>query len=112
MNSRVDSKQIKGAAAANAQADGTSQRQEGRPIIAVDSPIFKDVNVVLNAALGRAELSVQEILALRSGSVVRLEAKLNDLVELRLNDALIARGEIVAVDGSFAIRIVEIAQLS
>jgi flagellar motor switch protein FliN len=112
MNNRVDSKHVKGAAAAGPQTDGTSQRPDGRPVISVDSPIFKDVNVVLNAALGRAELSVQDILALKTGSVVRLEAKLNDLVELRLNDALIARGEIVAVDGSFAVRIVEIAQLS
>jgi flagellar motor switch protein FliN len=108
MNSRVDNKQVP----AKGLASGTGSPPEGRPVISVDSPIFKDVNVVLKAALGRADLSVQEVLALRSGSVVKLDAKLNDLVELRLNDAMIARGEIVAVDGSFAVRIVEIAQLS
>ncbi len=87
-------------------------RKDARPVISPDSPIFKDVRVTLNAALGQAELSVHEILALKSGSVVKLEAKLNDLVELRLNDSLVARGEIVAVDGNFAVRIVEIAQLT
>lgn len=98
--------------AKDAAAKPRTEGAAGRPVISVDSPIFKDVNVVLNAALGRAELTVQDILALKSGSVVKLEAKLNDLVELRLNDALIARGEIVAVDGSFAVRIVDIAQVS
>jgi flagellar motor switch protein FliN len=112
MSNRTESKHAGDTGAAKPQANGTQTRLEGRPVISVDSPIFKDVNVVLNAALGRADLSVQEVLALRAGSVVRLDARLNDLVELRLNDALVARGEIVAVDGSFAVRIVEIAQLS
>ena len=87
-------------------------RKDARPVIAVDSPIFKDVRVTLDAALGRAELSVHDMLALKSGSVVKLDAQLNDLVELRLNDSLVARGEIVTVDGNFAVRIVEIAQLT
>ena len=112
MNTRSENSHSKDAATGKTRAEAVPGRPEGRPVISVDSPIFKDVNVVLNAALGKAELSVQEILALKSGSVVRLDAKLNDLVELRLNDSLIARGEIVAVDGSFAVRIVEIAQLS
>jgi flagellar motor switch protein FliN/FliY len=98
--------------AGRTKPEASPARGEGRPIISPDSPIFKDVHVVLNAALGKAELSVQDILALKSGSVVRLDAKLNDLVELWLNDSLIARGEIVAVEDSFAVRIVEIAQLS
>ena len=97
--------------AGKARAEASASRPAGRPIISPDSPIFKDVHVVLNAALGSAELSVQDILALKSGSVVKLDAKLNDLVELWLNDSLVARGEIVAVEGSFAVRIVEIAQL-
>lgn len=112
MNTRSENIHPKDVAPGDKKAATSGVRTEGRPIISADSPIFKDVHVVLNAALGKAELSVQEVLALKSGSVVRLDMKLNDLVELWLNEALVARGEIVAVDGSFAVRIVEIAQLS
>ncbi len=90
----------------------TAAAGEERRAVSVNSPIFKDVQVKLDAALGRAEISVKEVLSLKSGSVVKLDTRLNDLAELRLNETLVARGEIVTVDGSFAIRIVEIAQLS
>ena len=112
MNSQSENPRSKDAAASKARPDAASGRSAGRSVISVDSPILKDVHVVLNAALGRTELSVQELLALKSGSVVKLDVKLNDLVELWLNESLIARGEIVAVEGSFAVRIVDIAQLS
>jgi len=93
------------------KSNGVSAGAEGRPVISADSPIFKDARVVLNAALGQADLSVQEILALKAGSVIALDTKLSDLVELSLNGSRVARGEIVAVDDCFAIRIVEIASL-
>ena len=102
----------KDVAPAKPKPETSSTRAEGRPLISANSPIFKDVHVVLDATLGNADLSVQEVLALKSGSIVKLDAKLNDLVELWLNDSLIARGEIVAVDGSFGVRIIEIAQIS
>lgn len=94
-----------------AKSTAPAGRRDTRSVISADSPILKDARVMLNAALGRTDLSVHDLLALKSGSVVRLDARLNDLVELRLNDSVVARGEIVAVDGHFAVRIVEIAQL-
>ena len=112
MDTQSDKMYAKDAAGGKARPEGPAGRKEGRPAISPDSPIFKDVPVVLDAALGRANLSVQDLLALKSGSVVKLDVRLNDLVELRLNESLVARGEIVAVGDSFGVRIVEIAQLS
>lgn len=109
MNSRSENNMPKNV---TGKADAAVPRNDGRTAVSVDSPIFKDVQVTLNATLGRTALTVQDILALKSGTIVKLDARLNDLAELRLNDSLVARGEIVAVDGSFAIKIVEIAQLS
>lgn len=82
-----------------------------RPILAPDSPILKDVRVELDAKLGLATLSVQDLLALKVGAVLKLDARLNDLIELRLNNATVARGEIVAVDDNFGIRIVDIGKI-
>ncbi len=55
-------------------------------------------------------MTVEQLMALKQGSVVTLEASLADRVELFLNDALVARGEIVAVGDKFGVRIVEISQ--
>ena len=41
--------------------------------------------------------------------MLSLDARLNEPIDLLLNDALVARGEIVAVDDMFGVRIVEIA---
>jgi len=85
---------------------------KGRPLLFIDSMIFKDVRVALQAKLGQATLTVADLLALKSGSVVKLNLRMNELIELRLNDSVVARGEIVAVDDSFGVRIVEVAQIS
>lgn len=111
MDTRLENSPSKSAGTSRGKGDGASVGTESRPVISADSPIFKDARVVLKATLGEAELSVQDILALRAGSVVELDTKLNGLVELRLNGSRIARGEIVAVEDCFAVRIVEIAQL-
>lgn len=71
--------------------------------------MFSGVNVQLDARLGSASLTVESLLALRAGAVLTLDSQLNSLVELHLNGALIGRGEIVAVDDRFGVRIVEIA---
>lgn len=81
----------------------------GGGTLTVDSAMLKDVNVLLQAGLGQTSISIEELLALKAGSVVKLDLKVNDLVELRLNDSLVARGEIVAVDDNFGVRIVELA---
>lgn len=71
--------------------------------------LFADVRVALQARLGEAPITVEGIMALKPGAVVALETGLSDHVDLYLNDVLIARGEIVAVDGKYGVRIVEIA---
>jgi len=108
MTTRSENSPPKGAGSNKGRGDNAAA---GQPIISADSPIFKEARVVLKATLGQAELSVQDILGLRAGSVVELDTKLNDLVELRLNGSSIARCEIVAVEDCFAVRIVEIAHL-
>ncbi len=81
----------------------------GPPLLSLDSAVFSGVNVQLDARLGSASLTVEALLALRAGAVLTLDSQLNSLVELHLNGALVGRGEIVAVDDRFGVRIVEIA---
>ena len=81
------------------------------PLLSIESAIVKNVRVSLHARLGKVEMSLEELLALEAGSVLTLDLRMNELVELTLNDEPVARGEIVAVDDNFGIRIVEIAEI-
>jgi flagellar motor switch protein FliN/FliY len=77
--------------------------------LALDLAVLNDVQVLLQAKLGHAEMTVERLMTLKSGAIVKLDAALADPIELWLNGAVIARGEIVAVGDHFGVRIVEIA---
>lgn len=87
----------------------TPSAPEGPPLVGLDSAVFSGVTVNLDARLGSVTMTVQQLLALKAGEIVGLDTRLNDLVELSLNGAVVGRGEIVAVNDSFGVRIVEIA---
>jgi flagellar motor switch protein FliN len=82
-----------------------SIKTNGKPVLSLNSSILGDVEVTVMATLGYGSLPVSE---LTSGSVVELGTPLDGHLDLTLNGKLIARGELVAVDDHFGIRISEI----
>ena len=82
---------------------------DGERLIAPDSALLREVEVILQARLGALVMPVAELMELREGSVLGLPVRLDEPIDLLLNDSLVARGEIVAVDDRFGIRLVEIA---
>jgi flagellar motor switch protein FliN/FliY len=86
---------------------------EGRDSVAksltpISGELLRSVRVSLEVRLGRATMTVEEMLALKAGSVVELESGLADHADIYLNDVLIARGEIVAVGDKYGVRVVDI----
>lgn len=75
---------------------------------AMNEALARDLPVELACELGRVTLSAQEVLALAPGAVVTLPAKVGALVELRAGGRVIARGELVDVDGQVGVRISEL----
>ncbi len=73
--------------------------------------LLMHVPLDLTVELGSAKLSVAEVLKLGTGSIVELDRPVNHPVDLLVNRRLIARGEIVAVAESFALRITELLAL-
>ena len=65
----------------------------------------------LSVVLGSRTISIAEILKLGTGSVVELDRNVAHPVDLLVNDRLIARGEIVAIDEAFGLRITELLSL-
>jgi flagellar motor switch protein FliN/FliY len=56
-------------------------------------------------------MTIEELMELKAGSALAFDRKLNEPIDIFLNGALVARGEIVAVDDHFGVRIVEIADI-
>lgn len=67
---------------------------------------FGDVAVRLSVELGRAEMPLRDVLMLGEGSTVSLDRLTDELLDVTANGRVIARGEVVAEKGRFALRIV------
>jgi flagellar motor switch protein FliN/FliY len=73
-----------------------------------DLDLLADVVLTLSAEIGRTEMTINDVLKLRPGSLIELDKLAGELVELLIGERCIARGEVVVVDDSFGIRITEI----
>jgi len=70
--------------------------------------LLKDVPLIVQAELGRTKMLVKEILKLGVGSVIELDKEAGEAVDILVNNKLIARGEVVEIDGNFGVRLTEI----
>jgi len=68
-----------------------------------------DVNLSLSLRFGQRSMTLREILDLNSGAVIELDRQVQEPADLLLGEKLIARGEVVIVDGNYGIRITEVA---
>jgi flagellar motor switch protein FliN/FliY len=71
------------------------------------APVF-DVPVNISAVLGRAHLSVAQLLQLSQGSVLELDRKVGEAIDIYVNSRLVARGEVVIVDERLGVTMTEI----
>lgn len=72
---------------------------------------FDDLGAVdldISIELGRTEILIEEILKLREGSVVALDRTAGDPVDIVANGRLVARGELLVIDGKFGVRLSEV----
>ena len=67
-----------------------------------------DVPVTVNAVLGTTSMVISDLLQLGPGSVVELNKRAGEPVDLYVNDKLVAVGEVVVVNDTFGIRITEV----
>jgi flagellar motor switch protein FliN len=79
-----------------------------KPPEAANIGVLMQVPLRLTVELGSCSMSVAEILKLGSGSIVELDRPANAPVILLVNNRPIARGEIVAVEENFGLRVTEL----
>lgn len=71
--------------------------------------LLLDVDLPVSISFGRTQLPMKDVLKLTTGSIVELNRGVNEWVEVLVNRCLIARGEVVVVEGNYGVRIQEIA---
>lgn len=71
--------------------------------------LLLDVSLPVNVSFGKTALQIREVLKLNTGSIVELNRYVTDPVEVIVNDCVIARGEVVVVDGNYGVRIKQLA---
>ena len=74
--------------------------------------ILLDMNVPISVIIGRTEVSVQRLLQLGPGSVLKLGKPIDQPVDVYLRDTKFATGSVVVVEGRFAVKIKQILGLS
>jgi flagellar motor switch protein FliN len=70
--------------------------------------LLLDVEMPVSVSFGRASLKLHDAIKLITGSLIELDRFLTDPVELLVNNCVIARGEVVVVEGNYGVRITEI----
>ena len=67
--------------------------------------LLMEVELPVSVSFGRAQLPLRDVLKLNSGSIVELNRTISDPVEIIVNNCVIARGEVVVVEGNYGVRI-------
>lgn len=70
--------------------------------------LLLDVDIPIAVEVGRTKMSLEDVLKLVPGSVIALDKKAEEPVDLRVNGKLVARGEVVLVDDCYGLRITQI----
>lgn len=108
-------------AAAMAEAEGTGdgaepveleELRDEKADITVDEKrkldTILDIPVTISMEVGRAKISIRNLLQLNQGSVVELERVAGEPLDVLVNGTLIAHGEVVVVNDKFGIRLTDV----
>ena len=80
----------------------------GRGDIPPTMDLLLDVELPVSVSFGKTEIAMKDVLKLTKGSIVELNRGVNEPVEVLVNHCLIARGEVVVVEGNYGVRIQQI----
>jgi flagellar motor switch protein FliN/FliY len=96
----------------SAESPDTLAAPEGQPELSARASstlnLLMDVELPVSVSFGRTRVRVQEILKLITGSIIELERSIAEPVEVIVNNCVVARGEVVVIEGNYGVRITEV----
>ena len=105
---------------AKAESSGQKEKKEGEDVegeVGSNDPLSKgdiDINFLFDVQLsiivevGRTQMLISDLLELEEQSIIELDSMLGQPLDIRANDLLVARGEVIVVNEKFAVRITDI----
>jgi flagellar motor switch protein FliN len=90
--------------------EAVSDAVRSRTIAPRGVDLLLDVELEASLRFGSREMLLSEVLDLGAGDVVELDRHVSDPVDLLVGDKIVARGEVVLVNGSFGLRVLEVAE--
>ena len=78
------------------------------PLAGRNFRLLADIPVRLSVEAGSTALKLSELMDLNEGSIVELDRQSHELLDIMANGTLIAKGEVVTVNGRFGIRVLEV----
>ena len=92
-----------------AEIDSDSGGEGGKAApSALEMDFLLDIQLNIGVEVGRAQMQVEDLLQLDQGSVLELDSTVGQPLDIRVNNQLVARGEVVVVNEKFAVRITDI----
>ena len=73
--------------------------------------LLMDVQLGLTLRFGSRQMLLREILDLNPGAVIELDRKVAEPVDLLLDGKLVARGEVVVINGDYGLRVTDVSPL-
>ena len=70
--------------------------------------LLLEVELPVSVSFGRAQLPLKDVIKLTTGSIVELNRAITEPVEVIVNNCVIARGEVVVIEGNFGVRIQQV----
>ena len=71
----------------------------------IETGLFSNIPVQVSVELGRSTISLREIFELTEGSIIELDRLVGEPLDLVVNGQVVARGEVVAIDNNFGLRV-------
>lgn len=81
----------------------------GANLLTKDMGLVGHVPVSLSALVGSVSLTIEQLFSLKKGEVLTMEESVDSPITLLLNGKAVARGELVAVEDNFGVRITELS---
>lgn len=74
--------------------------------------VLMEVQLPVSIRFGETEMLLEDVVKLGVGSIIELNATIDEPVELIVNGKSLARGEVVTIDGFYGVRITEISNVT
>ena len=93
----MDEEGVEASAPADVSLDGINQN------------VVKSIPITLNVEVGKTKLKLKDLMAVAQGTVLELDRSVGELMDIKVNDLVIAKGEVVTVENNkLGIRVLEI----